>query len=56
MWSDPGEDPGEAGKAEYVFCPAGRLSARLRLSEDQELADKLRIIESEIAGISKYQA
>ena len=33
---------------------AGRLSACL--SEDQELADKLGIIESEFAGISKCQA
>ena len=33
---------------------AGRL--RARLSEDQELADKLGIIESEFAGISKCQA
>ena len=30
---------------------AGRL--RARLSEDQELADKLGIIESEFAGISR---
>ena len=33
---------------------AGRL--RARLSEDQELADKLGRIESEFAGISKCQA
>ena len=26
------------------------------LSEDQELADKLEIIENELAGMSKYQA
>ena len=28
----------------------------MTLSEDQELADKLEIIENELAGMSKYQA